>query len=186
MACNGFNHPPDCVCNFKGGHPGSQPPRPVPDAALFGSLAPPRERRPFESRRVSYCRKCGKPIHFIPGPNGGIFIAAADGSSLRHSCPKTVPERRLSLKRAQWRRDWFPAGLQPTQGRGKGQLVNVLGLVDGGPFRVRIQDGLKIDTSQPVVCRWSPDDSRVLEIAYVDAASGELTGTCVRARKLRG
>lgn len=186
MACNGFNHPPDCMCRFRGGHPGSQPPRPVPTAPLFGSLAPPRERGHAGSRRISHCRKCGMPIHFIPGPKGGRFITAADGSFLQHSCPKAVPERKLSLKRADWRRDWLPARLQTVNGRGKGQIVTVLGLAEGGPFRARIQDGLEIDTSQPVVCRWSPDDGRVLEIAYVDAASAELTGTCVRARKLRG
>ena len=185
MACNGFNHPPDCVCDFRGGHSGSQPPRPIPAAPLLGSLAPPLERRSFATRRISRCRKCGMPIYFIPGLNGGNVLAAADGSLLRHSCAKAVPHRRLSLKRTQWRRDWFPAGLRATEGRGKGQLVSVLGLVEGSPFRVRIQDGLEIDITKPVVCRWSPDDDRVLEIAYVDALSGELTGTRVRGRKLR-
>ena len=185
MACNGFNHPPDCVCNFKGGHSGSHPPRPVPAVPLLGSLAPPSEQRSFDKRRVSQCRKCGMPIHFIPGRKGGSFIAAADGSLLKHSCPKAVPERRLRLKRTQWRRDWFPAGLKAARGRGQGQFVSVIGLIEGGLFKVRIQDGLEIDTDKPVVCRWSPEDRLVLEIAYVDAMSGELTGTCVRARRLR-
>jgi hypothetical protein len=185
MACNGFNHPPDCVCNFRGGHPGSQPPRPIPSATLLGCLAPPSERRIFESRQAARCRKCGMPIQYVPGPKGGSFIAAGDGSFLRHSCPKAVPTRPLRLRAAQWRRDWFPAGLSAAKGRGTGQLINVLALAEGGPIKVRIEDGLRVDTDQPVVCRWSPEDKRVLEISYLDAHTGELSGTRVRARRLR-
>lgn len=186
MACNGYNHPPDCVCNFKGGHPNSQPPRPFLEAPLLGSLAPPIERSLFKRRRVSHCRKCGMPIHFVLGPKGGSFIAAGDGSFLRHNCPKAVPDRPVRLKKAHWRRDWYPAALSIVRSRGDGQVVSVAGLVEGGPFKVRIQDGLEIDSSQPAVCRWSLQDSHILEIAYVDVATEELTTSRVRARRLRG
>lgn len=186
MACNGFNHPPDCICNFRGGHPGSQPPRPVERAALLGDLAPARERRPLSERRAGRCRKCGMATFYVPGPKGGNYIAAGDGSFLKHRCPKAVPPETLRLKRTSWRRDWFPAGISADKGRapGRGQLLRVLGLAEGAPFRVQVQDGLVVDVSKPAVCRWSPEDPRVLEIAYVNSETGDLTGTCIRARRL--
>ena len=183
MACNGFNHPPDCVCQFRGGHPGSQPPRPIARAALLGDLAPPALRRPFAERQPGRCRKCGMATFYVPGRRSGNYFAAGDGSFLKHRCPKAVPTELLSNKRAKWKREWFPVKLSVTSRRG-GQVLDVLSLTQGAPFRVRVEDGVTLEASKPAVCRWSSEDPRILEIAYVDELSGELTGTCVRALRI--
>ena len=183
MTCNGYNHPPDCTCNFKGGHHNSHPPQPIPEAPLFGSLAPPAGKV-LKRRRTSTCRKCGMPIHYIPGSRGGSFIAAGDGSFLKHNCPKAIPQTPLSLGKSLWRKHWYSAALSIGEGSSNGQLVSVTSLIEGGPFQVRIQDGLKIDPAQPAVCRWSPEDDNIIETAYVDVESEELTATRVRARRL--
>jgi hypothetical protein len=121
---------------------------------------------------------------YVPGPRGGSYIAAGDGSFLKHRCPKAVPTEPLRFKRGKWRREWFPAKLTALRGKSDGQLLRVIGLVEGAPFRVRVEGGLEVEASKPAVCRWSPENPRLLEIAYVDELSGELTGTCVRALRL--
>jgi hypothetical protein len=121
---------------------------------------------------------------YVPGPKGGNYIAAGDGSFLKHRCPKAVPSEPLRLKRAKWKRDWFPVGISARKRRGRGQVLDVIGLAEGAPFTVLVEDGLEIDATKPAVCRWSPEDPRVLEISYVDNETGDLTGTCVRAHRL--
>lgn len=184
MACNGFNHPPDCLCPFRGGHSGSQTPHPVPRAMLLGDLAPPQKRRPFTERQPGRCRRCGLATFYVPGPKGGNYIAAGDGSFLKHRCPRVVPSEPLRFRKSKWRREWFPIKLIRARRQGGAQVLKVMGLVEGAPFRVRVEDGIDIETSNPAVCRWSPQDGCVLEIAYVDEQIGELTGTFVRARRL--
>lgn len=186
MACNGFNHPPDCDCNFRGGHAGTQPPRRVEHASLFGDLAPARERPPQIERRSRRCPKCGLPIFYVPVPRGGRFLAAGDGSFLKHNCEKQVPERPIRLARAKWRREWFPVFIRSVRTRQPCQILQVIGLAEGKPFRVQVLDSIAIDDTHTAVCRWSPDDSKVLEISYVDSHTGELTGTCIRAKRIRG
>jgi hypothetical protein len=184
MACNAFNHPPDCICNFRGGHPGSQPPRPLDRASLLGDLAPARERRPLSERLPGRCRKCGMATFYVPGPRGGNYIAAGDGSFLKHRCQNAVPPEALRFRKAKWRREWFPVKLTGSRRRKGGQLLDVIGLAEGAPFRVRVEDGLEVEASKPAVCRWSPENPRLLEIAYVDELSGEQTGTSVRALRV--
>lgn len=187
MACNAFNHPPDCNCDFRGGHKGSIPPRPAPPAPLFGDLAPAMSGRSFQTHPRP-CPRCGQPTFFVRASNGGSYRAAADGSKLRHNCPRQVPPRPLRLKRPSSRKGWFSATVEEMKGRGlkAGQTLRVTSLVEGHPFRVRLLDGLRIDTGAPVMCRWSPQDPRVLEIAYVDNDTGEFTETRVSGRRLRG
>lgn len=184
MSCNAHNHSLDCTCDFRGGHSGSRPPRPIPAALLLGDLAPPRQRRVFQGRPRP-CPRCGLATLYIPGRNGGRYIVAADGSFLKHSCPRQVPERPLSLARAKWKRDWLPATLRTRKSRLPGQVLEITGLALGDPFRVVVLDNIAVDQGQPAVCRWSPDEPSVLEISYSDAMTGDLTRTRIRARRLR-
>ncbi len=179
MACNGHNHPDDCRCNFRGGHHGALPPRPIPAVPLLGNLAPPERRRAAQSRRTFSCRRCGMPIQYLPGQNGGAFIMAADGSLLRHSCPRSVPDRKLKYQREKSLCGWLPAHLKPLRARSNGQVCRVIGLVEA-PLKIRMLDNLEIEGAKAVVCRWSEDDDRVLEVAFVDHTSGQLTGTMLR------
>lgn len=71
------------------------------------------------------------------------------------------------------------------RGAGTGQALLVRSLV-GRPFRVRVQDGLRVDPLVPVLCKWSETDQRVLEIAYQDRHTGELTETRISGIRLRG
>lgn len=187
MACNGFNHPPDCQCPFRGGHNGSESPRPVSAASLLGVLAPPVWARPFKLRPRP-CPKCGQATHFVRAHNGGRYRAAADGSMLRHNCPKETPPRPLRHKRPSSTKGWFSATVREVRARGPGtgQALLVTSLVEGRPFRVRLQDGLTVDPLVPALCRWSETDWRVLEIAYQNHHTGELTETRICGRRLRG
>ena len=186
MACNGFNPPPDCQCPFRGGHGGSALPRPVRAAPLLGALAPPVLARSFKLRPKP-CPKCGQTTYFVRAENGGRYRAAADGSMLRHNCPKETPHRPLRHKRASSTQGWFSATLMEVRARGggTGQALLVTSLV-GRPFRVRLQDGLTVDPLVPALCHWSENDRRVLEIAYQDRHTGELTETRIYGRRLRG
>src|SRR6478672_1834928 len=178
MACNGFNHPPDCQCQFRGGHNGGAPPHPASAVPLLGFLAPPVSSRPFKLRPRP-CPKCGQTTYFVRAENGGRYRAAADGSMLRHNCPKETPHRPLCHKRPSSTKGWFSATVMEVKarGRGNGQALLVTSLVEGRPFRVRLQDGLKVDPLVPALCRWSETDRRVLEIAYQHRHTGELTET---------
>lgn len=187
MACNGFNHPPDCACRFRGGNNGSAPPRSMTSATLLGDLAPAMPVRSFKLRPRA-CPRCGQPTYFVRGPNGGSYRAAADGSMLRHNCPKETPHRPLRHKRSSSTKGWFSATIAEVRvrGGGIGQALLVTSLVEGPPFRVRLLDGLTVDPSLPALCKWSESDRRVLEIAYQDSETGELTETWICGRRLRG
>lgn len=188
MSCNGHNHRIDCDCKFRGGNKGNLPASFVPMAPLLGALAPPMSARPFQANSPRPCPRCGIQTYFVKAPNGGSFRAAADGSMMRHNCQKQVPYGPLSLRRPSSRKGWFSATVSALKmrGPGSGQALMITSLVEGGPFRVRLQDGLQVDVGLPAMCRWAPDEKGVLEIAYPDSNTGELTGTCVRARRLRG
>lgn len=183
MACNGYNHRPDCRCDFRGGHAGTVPPMPPP-AALLGDLAPPKLKKATYLRSPRSCAKCGLPTYFVRGRHGGSYIAAGDGTYLKHRCPKAVPSEPLKFRRARSLRGWLPARVASASGRGGGgQLLKVSTLAER-PFRVRLLDGLIIDVGLPVMCRWAVDDPQVLELTYLDG-DGEFTGTIVKARRLR-
>lgn len=186
MPCNGFNHPPDCQCPFRGGRSGSAVPRAVSAAPLLGALAPPDLSKSFKLRARA-CPKCGQATYFVRAENGGRYRAAADGSMLRHNCPKETPHRPLRHKRASSTQGWFSAALTEVkaQGLGTGQALLVTSLV-GRPFRVRLQDGLTVDPLVPALCRWSDNNRRGLEIAYQHRHTGELTETRIYGRRLRG
>ena len=64
------------------------------------------------------------------------------------------------------------------------QRLEVTGLAEGPPFVVEVLDALMVDPNTPAMCRWSKSDADVLEITYLDHASGELSGTIVRARRV--
>ncbi len=181
MACNGHNHPPDCSCAFRGGHAGSVPPTPT-KAMLLGDLAPPIERRRVSLKAVP-CPRCGRPTYFVPGPRGGSYTAGSDGLGLKHRCPKAVPAERLKYRQGKSQKGWLEASVASARKRGASQALRVTSLVEGGPFRVEVLDGLKIDPSAPVLYRWAADDPAVLELAYLDP-DGRFTGTVVRARRV--
>lgn len=183
MACNGHNHRPDCRCEFCGGHAGTIPPSPPP-AALLGDLAPPKPKTATYRRSPRPCPKCGLPTYFVMGRHGGNYIAAGDGTYLKHRCPKAVPSEPLKFRRARSLRGWLSASVASANGRGAGgQLLKVSTLAER-PFDVCLLDSLAIDASLPVMCRWAVDDPQVLELAYLDGG-GEFTGTIVRARRVR-
>lgn len=186
MSCNGHNHRVNCDCDFKGGHRGASPPPSLPPLPLLGELAPMMRKRLFNGLPRP-CPRCGDPTYFVRAAKGGSYRAAADGSKLRHNCRKEVPPRRLKWKEPTSRSGWFSATVAVTRERRtvEGQALLITSLVEGNPFRVRLQDGIQVDPTAPAMCRWSPDDPRVLEIAYPDNDTGELTGTCVRARRFR-
>lgn len=185
MACNGFNHPPDCNCAFRGGHDGSVPPANSAPASLLGALAPEIWRPRVAAHKPRPCPRCGMPVCFVIGPRGGNYVAAGDGSYFKHRCPKAVPREPLRLRPAAWRKEGFPAAVKPKRRVGHGQRLEITGLAEGAPFAVEVLDGLQIDAKSPVICRWSKTEADVLEIAYLDNESGELSGSVVRARRVR-
>ena len=183
MACNGHNHRPDCHCDFRGGHPSSVPPESSP-ARLFGALAPPRWLR-ASGRRSMPCPLCGMPTFYVPGRNGGSYVAGGDGLLLKHRCPKAVPKAPLRYRRSRSQRGWLAAMVVPARRRLRGnQVLRIVSLVEGAPFQVEVLDGLILDPSVPVMYRWVGGDRQLLELSYL-AADGELSGTIVQARPIR-
>lgn len=184
MACNGFNHPPECTCDFRGGHAGSSPP-PAPPASLLGALAPPAWRPRVAVHKPRPCPRCGMPVCFVNGPRGGNYVAAGDGSYFKHRCPKAVPREPLRLRPAGWRKDCFTAAIKPKRRVGQSQRLEITGLAEGAPFPVEVLDGLQVDAKVPAICRWSKTEVDILELAYLNSESGELSGTIVRVRRIR-
>jgi len=186
MACNGFNHPPDCTCAFRGGNTESRPPSVAPAAPLLGTLAPPAWRPKGRLRSSNPCPRCGMPTYYVPGPRGGSYTAAGDGSYLKHRCPRAVPTEPLRLRKAAWRKEWFTAGVRAKRRAGRSQRLEITGIAEGAPFAVEVLDGLQINANEPAMCRWSRTEPDVLEISYLDSDSGEINGTVIRARRLVG
>ena len=180
MACNGFNHPPDCTCSFRGGHPGSHPPPHSVPAALLGDLAPPTTR-PF-TQNTRPCPRCGLPTIFVKASNGGHFRVAGDGSFLKHSCPKSVPIDKLKFKLSKAERDWFPITARTVRSSGPEQVLQISSLVEGVPFRARLEDGVRIDTTKPALGRWLPEPDK-FEITYRNALTGILSELRLRAHR---
>ena len=187
MACNAHNHGPECECAFRGGRKRTQRSE-APPATLFGDLAPPMFARPRVSGRVKSCERCGMMLRFIPGRGGGAFFASSVDPLLKHRCPRTVPSDRPRVLKSRWRREgWYPAAIRSSRCRAAGdaQVLKFAPLMIEKPFRVCIEDGLRIDPTKPVMFRHSPDDRRVIEIGYLDNTTGELTVSRARARRLR-
>ena len=183
MACNGYNHPPDCVCQFRGGHHGSTPP-PAPPASLLGNLAPTR-MRPFRLGPTKLCEHCGAPLRYVRAPSGGAFFASSEDPLRKHRCPRRVPPDRPRIRSSRWKRQgWLPATVRAVRGKLTGdQRIRVFPLAEA-PFRAEVEDGLRIDPAKPVLFRKSVDTD-VIEIGYLDETTGELTDSRIRAHRLR-
>lgn len=184
MACNGHNHSPHCGCSFGGQAATSRPALSAPRAILLGDLAPPRWEPKGLAHEPRACKKCGLPVCFVRAPNGGSYTATADGTYLKHRCPRRVPADPLRLRRAAWRKDCFTATMKAKRRVGGRQRLEVTGLAEGPPFVVEVLDDLVIDPKTPAMCRWSKTDAGVLEITYLNHESGDLSGTIVRARRV--
>lgn len=71
MACNAWNHPPECRCDFRGGHPNSHVVRRGQSERPTQIAAPdPLQRSQFGYKRTR-CPKCSKFVYFVRPYNGG-------------------------------------------------------------------------------------------------------------------
>ncbi len=78
MACNGRNHPPDCKCNFRGGHPNSHPPAPY----AWGR----RSFRKLSSGPNAKCPQCFADVYFIKFRHGGTYFNTTTPPLEKHEC----------------------------------------------------------------------------------------------------
>lgn len=181
MACNGHNHPKDCCCNFRGGHPNSQPPRPPAAASLLGSLAPPSRKR---EQSPIICRTCGQQVFYRRGSaEGSGYVLAGDGSKQKHRCPRRPPENKIRIRKDRSRRGWLEATLKAVAHSGIRQQLEITSLVEGKPITVEVIDDRIVDVAKPTFYRTAPDDHEAVELGY-PTESGEMEGPYVRARRL--
>lgn len=111
MACNGFNHPKNCKCNFRGGHANSRPP--VWRGWTRSSI------KRYTSGPNAVCPQCRAPVYFVPGPSGGgAYFEKLGPPWPKHPCTdhskSYSPYNRAGIpklrnRRSQFERDgWTP------------------------------------------------------------------------------
>lgn len=94
MACNAWNHPANCNCDFRGGH-----------GNLSVPSAKPTNQKPFTSLQSyvnpnAHCPVCGDPVYFYQSPTGGrIFFDDLGWPWPKHGCTDNPLAQKAKLTR---------------------------------------------------------------------------------------
>lgn len=131
MACNGFNHPKDCKCNFRGGHPNSRPP-------VWRGWRPRSARRYISGANAS-CPECRAAVFYVPGPKGGGAYYDSFGPPWpKHACtnkPKPYSpygrtgKPKLTNRRSEFERDkWLPFFIRNIERLAIGAIIHGVAL----------------------------------------------------------
>lgn len=176
MACNGNNHPPDCQCNFRGGHPNSESPR----WQNWSSVS----ARSFSRKPNATCRKCGKRIWYIPGPKGGGFYAEeCQPPWRRHPCmdpslqyspfnAKGRPKLRNRLSEFE-HRGWLPFIVRKIEQLPRGTLIKGVALDSKTFHYLGSVETIQIDNHRPTYIREAKNKTGLIEMNYFSIGETE-------------
>jgi hypothetical protein len=99
--CNGWNHPVDCQCNFRGGHPKAR----VPPGWEWKAIAV----RRYQSRVRVKCPKCSRYVYRIPGNFPGQLMFDNFGPPWPPHICRLIIRKTLARKKLLPRRGGTPA-----------------------------------------------------------------------------
>jgi len=176
MACNAWNHPDDCRCDFRGGHANTRTPKPA------------RAWRPGRSTSLdrytvptARCPDFKARVFFLPFSNGGCAYLDALGPPWpKHPCqtdrhgytPYYADGRpRLTSKLSDWQvAGWLP--LSATSIEAEGTLLVVRGYVLDEPAAIiaAFEAPNDVDPNNPILVRRLVDDR--VELSYSSRSSG--------------
>lgn len=153
MACNGHNHPPNCNCNFRGGHPSSSP------SSGWGGT-----RKAIKSsvlKAKSRCPKCGRLTYYFKASSGGGFYCETVGPPwTRHPCnvgsEKYSPfnregRPRLRVYKSEYERDgWIPFIVRFIEEFPNSIIIHGFILDNPGERHIGVKSHLKIDRAIPM------------------------------------
>uniref|UniRef100_E6VHS9 Uncharacterized protein n=1 Tax=Rhodopseudomonas palustris (strain DX-1) TaxID=652103 RepID=E6VHS9_RHOPX len=170
MACNGFNHPTNCQCDFRGGQRRSRPPD-------WHGWVPRIARRALKGP-TSQCPECHAPVYFIRGRHGGgPFFDKLGPPWPKHACTDkskkySVYSRsgrpRLRVKPGRFETDrWLPFFVRHIEKLGVGTIIHghILDVPTVEHLGTLIMD-CEPDSLQPVYFRTEAIDAATAELNY--------------------
>lgn len=176
MACNGHNHPKGCTCNFRGGHPNSQPPA----WRGWGRSA----ARHYVSGPNASCPECKAPVYFIPGPKGGgTFFDCIGPPWTKHPCTnnpkpyspfnkKGLPK--LRNRHSEFERDgWLPFVIRNIEQLAVGTIVHGVALDNPTVLHFGFLEAIKPDKHRPIFFRYEKSDKSRIEFNCFAPTSSE-------------
>lgn len=174
MACNGFNHPKDCKCNFRGGHPMSRPP------TWNGWKR--RSARRFISGPTAICPKCSAPIYYVRGRRGGgTYFDKCGPPWPKHACTDTsrryspygrTGKPRLTALPSEFEKDgWLPFLVRNIEYLGNGTIIHGVALNDPTVLHFGTEKSdLEVDSERPLFFRFL-NDKTVVEFNFFPQTS---------------
>ena len=170
MACNGHNHPKDCRCNFRGGHPNSRPP------SFPGWNR--RTAKRLISRPNAICPECRTSVYYVRGPHGGgAYFDCFGPPWTKHPCTnRSQPyspygrtgKPKLRNRRSEFERDgWLPFLIRNIEKWGAGTIIHGVALDDPTVLHFATTNSdLEIDRERPCYFRAKAPDAGRVEFNY--------------------
>lgn len=179
MACNGYNHPKNCKCDFRGGHANSRPP------VWRGWRL--RSAKRYFSGPNARCPECRAPVFYVPGPKGGGTYFDQFGPPWpKHACtnkPKPYSpygpsgKPKLRNRRSKFERDgWLPFFIRHIELLAAGTIIHGVAIDD--PTILHFGSGdLEIapDKERPIYFRKLKDQTGIIELNFFALGSAEAT-----------
>lgn len=170
MGCNGFNHPKNCKCNFRGGHPRARPP-------TWNGWKRKTAGR-YVSKPYATCPVCHADVYYVRGKHGGgayfdLFgppwpkHACTDKS--RHYSPYGRSGKpKLRNVRSEFERDgWLPFFIRNIELLAMGTIIH--GVAIDNPTVMHFGTNelhLSIDTELPIYFRPSKEEADIIELNF--------------------
>jgi hypothetical protein len=178
MVCNGNNHPKDCKCNFRGGHPHLRPP------VWHGWSA--RTARRSLSGPNAQCPECRASVYFVQGKHGGgTYFDQLGPPWPKHPCTDTSKKYsvysksgkpKLRVKPSEFEKDrWLPFIVRHIERLGIGTIVH--GLVLDNPTLEHLgilSKDFDPDTYRPIFFRTTSIADTIAELNYFKIGSDEI------------
>lgn len=169
MACNGFNHPKECKCNFRGGHPNSRPP------SWRGWR--PRAVRRYISGPNARCPECHLPVYWVPNSRGGGAYCDHFGPPWpKHPCTDMTKryspygrsgKPKLTAKKTELQREgWLPFIVRNIEPLASGVIVHGVVLDNPTVRHLGSLESLSIDRELPIFIRPKPQSPGVIEFDF--------------------
>lgn len=170
MACNGYNHPVNCQCAFKGGRSA------LTHLPKWKPWRPSSVRR-SSSRSKASCPECHTPVFFVAMRNGGgTYFDTFGPPWTKHPCTDTARKYspfnaagrpKLRNRRSEYERDgWLPLFIRNVENLVVGALVHAVTLDDPTVLHFGLATNVAIDTERPIYFRHLKPADATAEINF--------------------
>jgi hypothetical protein len=177
MTCNGFNHPKDCKCHFRGGHANSRPP-------IWRGWRPHSAKRYFSGPNAR-CPECRALVFYVPGPRGGGTYFDQFGPPWpKHACtnkPKPYSpygpsgKPKLRNRRSEFERDgWLPFFIRHIERLASGTIIHGVAIDDPSVLHFGSSDPeIAPDKERPIYFRKLKGEPSIVELNFFGAGLEE-------------